>query len=82
MPTPGYTVPPYYDSLIAKVIAMGTCRENAIARMTRALGEYIITGIKTTIPFQEAIMREPGFPARQLQYRFRGPDHRLAKRGV
>jgi acetyl-CoA carboxylase biotin carboxylase subunit len=54
-------VPPHYDSLIAKIIAMGTCRENAIARMTRALGEYMITGIKTTIPFQEAIMRNPDF---------------------
>jgi acetyl-CoA carboxylase biotin carboxylase subunit len=57
----GYTVPPHYDSMIAKVIAMGTSRENAIARMSRALGEYIITGIKTTIPFQEAIMRDPDF---------------------
>ncbi|MDB6149853.1 MAG: accC [Chthoniobacter sp.] len=57
----GYTVPPHYDSMIAKVIAMGTTRENAIARMTRALGEYMITGIKTTIPFQEAIMRDPDF---------------------
>ena len=40
---------------------MGTSRENAIARMQRALGEYLITGIKTTIPFQEAIMRNPDF---------------------
>jgi acetyl-CoA carboxylase, biotin carboxylase subunit len=54
-------VPSHYDSLIAKIIAMGTSRENAIARMTRALGEYMITGIKTTIPFQEAIMRNPDF---------------------
>jgi len=57
----GYTVPPHYDSLIAKIIAMGTTRDHAIARMTRALGEYIITGIKTTIPFQAAIMRNPDF---------------------
>jgi acetyl-CoA carboxylase biotin carboxylase subunit len=40
---------------------MGTTRANAIARMSRALGEYMITGIKTTIPFQEAIMRDPDF---------------------
>ena len=57
----GYTVPPHYDSMIAKVIAMGTSRENAIARMRRALGEYIIRGIKTTIPFQQAIMHDPDF---------------------
>ncbi len=57
----GYTVPSHYDSMIAKVIAMGTTREHAIARMSRALGEYMITGIKTTIPFQEAIMRDPDF---------------------
>jgi acetyl-CoA carboxylase biotin carboxylase subunit len=57
----GYAVPPHYDSMIAKVIAMGTTRANAIARMSRALGEYMITGIKTTIPFQEAIMRDPDF---------------------
>ncbi|MEI6715930.1 MAG: acetyl-CoA carboxylase biotin carboxylase subunit [Verrucomicrobiota bacterium] len=57
----GYTVPPHYDSMIAKVIAMGTSRENAIARMRRALSEYIIRGIKTTIPFQQAIMHDPNF---------------------
>jgi acetyl-CoA carboxylase biotin carboxylase subunit len=57
----GYTVPSHYDSMIAKVIGMGTTREHAIARMSRALSEYMITGIKTTIPFQEAIMRDPDF---------------------
>jgi len=57
----GYTVPPYYDSMIAKVIAVGTTRENAIHRMRRALGEYIIRGIKTTIPFQQTIMHDPDF---------------------
>jgi acetyl-CoA carboxylase biotin carboxylase subunit len=57
----GYVVPPHYDSMIAKVIAMGTSRENAIARMRRALGEYILRGIKTTIPFQQAIMHDPDF---------------------
>ena len=57
----GYTVPPHYDSMIAKVIATGTTRDHAIARMSRALSEYMITGIKTTIPFQEAIMRDPDF---------------------
>ena len=57
----GYQVPPYYDSMIAKVIAVGTTRDNAIARMRRALSEFIIRGIKTTIPFQQAIMHDPDF---------------------
>jgi acetyl-CoA carboxylase, biotin carboxylase subunit len=57
----GYTIPPYYDSMISKVIGMGTSRQNAIDRMRRALGEYIIRGIKTTIPLHEAIMRDPDF---------------------
>jgi acetyl-CoA carboxylase biotin carboxylase subunit len=57
----GYTVPPHYDSMIAKLISVGTTRQNAIDRIRRALGEYIIDGIKTTIPFQESIMRHPDF---------------------
>ena len=57
----GYTVPPHYDSMIAKVIAMGTSRANAIARMRRALSEFILRGIKTTIPFQLSIMHDPDF---------------------
>ncbi|HWL53751.1 MAG TPA: acetyl-CoA carboxylase biotin carboxylase subunit [Chthoniobacteraceae bacterium] len=57
----GYTVPPHYDSMISKLIAIGTTRENAIARMRRGLGDYYITGIKTTIPFQQAIMANPDF---------------------
>ena len=57
----GYTVPPHYDSMISKLIAVGTTRSNAIARMTRGLGDYLITGIKTTIPFQQEIMRNPDF---------------------
>jgi acetyl-CoA carboxylase biotin carboxylase subunit len=57
----GYTVPPHYDSMIAKLIAVGATRASAIARMRRALGEYLITGIKTTIPFHNAIMRNADF---------------------
>ncbi len=57
----GYIVPPNYDSLIAKLIAVGATRESAIARMRRALGEYLIAGIKTTIPFHNAIMRNAEF---------------------
>ena len=57
----GYTVPPHYDSLIAKIIAVGATRINAIDRMRRALAEYYITGIKTTVPFHAAIMRNGEF---------------------
>jgi acetyl-CoA carboxylase, biotin carboxylase subunit len=57
----GYPIPPNYDSMIAKVIATASSREACINRMSRALGEYMITGIKTTIPFQEAIMRDADF---------------------
>ena len=57
----GYTIPPYYDSLIGKLITSGSNRTSAIARMSRALGEYMITGIKTTIPFQQEIMRNADF---------------------
>jgi len=57
----GYTVPPYYDSLIAKLITVGATRASAIDRMRRALDEYYITGIKTTVPFHSAIMRSAEF---------------------
>ena len=57
----GYTVPPYYDSLIAKIITVGATRINAIDRMRRALDEYYITGIKTTVPFHAAMMRDGDF---------------------
>jgi acetyl-CoA carboxylase biotin carboxylase subunit len=57
----GYDVPVYYDPLIAKVITWGTDRAAAIARMSRALGEYIIEGIETTIPFHIWVMRDPQF---------------------
>jgi len=57
----GYTVPSHYDSLIAKIITVGATRINAIERMRRALAEYYITGIKTTVPFHAAIMRNGEF---------------------
>jgi acetyl-CoA carboxylase biotin carboxylase subunit len=59
----GYTVPPYYDSLIGKIITVGATRINAIERMRRALDEYYITGIKTTVPFHAAMMRNGEFRA-------------------
>lgn len=53
---PGYTIPPYYDSMIAKLITYGPTREEAITRMKRALDEFIIEGVDTTIPFHRLIM--------------------------
>ena len=57
----GYEVPPYYDSMIAKLIVTGATREIAIARMKRALTEFKIEGIKSTIPFQLAILNNSDF---------------------
>src|SRR6266513_4388792 len=62
----GYVVPPYYDSMIAKLITVGASRDSAIDRMRRALDEYYITGIRTTVPFHSAIMRTREF--RQGKY--------------
>jgi len=59
----GYTVPPYYDSLLAKLITVAQTREEAIATMERALEEFILEGVKTTIPFHQAVMRDPDFRA-------------------
>jgi acetyl-CoA carboxylase biotin carboxylase subunit len=57
----GYTIPPNYDSMIAKLIVSGQSREEAITRMSRALQEFIIEGIKTTIPFHIKLMNDPKF---------------------
>ncbi len=57
----GYTIPPYYDSMIAKIIAVAQTREEAINTMERALSEYVIEGIKTTIPFHQQLMRNEDF---------------------
>jgi acetyl-CoA carboxylase, biotin carboxylase subunit len=59
----GYRVPPHYDSLIAKLIVYGDTRDEALARMGRALEEYVIGGIKTTIPLHQALIRDPEFRA-------------------
>jgi acetyl-CoA carboxylase biotin carboxylase subunit len=59
----GYAVPPYYDSLIAKIIVHGKDRAEAIARMQRALGETVVDGIKTTIPFHRKLLADPVFLA-------------------
>src|SRR6266498_1613674 len=59
----GYTVPPHYDSLIAKIIVHGRDRAEAIARMHRALSETVVEGIKTTIPFHLKLLADPVFLA-------------------
>jgi acetyl-CoA carboxylase biotin carboxylase subunit len=59
--TAGYEVPVFYDSLIAKLVAWGGTRDEAIARMSRALGEYQVLGIRTTIPFFTWLMRQPAY---------------------
>jgi acetyl-CoA carboxylase, biotin carboxylase subunit len=58
---PGYTIPPYYDSMIAKVIAYGNTREEAISRMKRALSEFVVEGIHTTIPFHLKLLEHEKF---------------------
>jgi acetyl-CoA carboxylase biotin carboxylase subunit len=58
---PGYTIPPYYDSMIAKVITYGNTREEAISRMKRALSEFVIEGIHTTIPFHLKLLEHETF---------------------
>ena len=57
----GYTVPPHYDSLVTKLIATGKDREEAIARLRRALSEFKIEGIKTTIPLYKEILNDERF---------------------
>ncbi|TVO76596.1 acetyl-CoA carboxylase biotin carboxylase subunit [Sedimenticola selenatireducens] len=57
----GYRVPPYYDSMIGKLIAHGETRESALARMKTALSEMVIDGIKTNIPLQQRIMQDEAF---------------------
>jgi acetyl-CoA carboxylase biotin carboxylase subunit len=67
---PGYTVPPYYDSMIAKVIVHARTRELAIARMRRALGAMVVEGIRTTIPLHIKIMNDPAFQAGEFSTKF------------
>ncbi len=67
---PGYKVPPYYDSMIAKVIVHAGTRELAIARMKRALGAMVVEGIKTTIPLHLKIMDDANFRAGEFSTKF------------
>jgi len=57
----GYKIPPYYDSMIAKLIVKGRTREGCIMRLKRALEEMVISGVKTSIPLHQALMTEPDF---------------------
>ncbi|MEY2595775.1 MAG: acetyl-CoA carboxylase biotin carboxylase subunit [Bacteroidota bacterium] len=57
----GYIIPPFYDSMIAKIIAVARTRKEAIDTMSRALSEYVIEGVKTTIPFHQQLMRNEDF---------------------
>ena len=59
----GYTIPPYYDSMVAKLIVSAQTRDEAIVKMERALGEFIIEGVKTTVPLHLQLMRDPDFRA-------------------
>jgi acetyl-CoA carboxylase biotin carboxylase subunit len=66
----GYAIPPYYDSLVGKLITYGTDRDEAIDRMRSALDEFVIEGIKTTIPFHRALMRDEQFRAGDFDTKF------------
>ena len=57
----GYMIPPYYDSMIGKLITVAQTREEAILKMQRALDEYIIEGVKSTIPFHQQLMKNEQF---------------------
>lgn len=57
----GYTVPPYYDSMIAKLICKAQTREEVIKKMQRALDEFIVEGVKTTVPFHQKLLKDKNF---------------------
>lgn len=66
----GYTIPPFYDSMIAKLITTAQTRQEAIDKMKRALDEFVIEGIKTTIPFHRALMDHPDYVAGNYTTKF------------
>jgi acetyl-CoA carboxylase biotin carboxylase subunit len=75
----GYTVPPYYDSLLAKVIVHGNTREEALARMRQALDSFIIEGVTTTIPFLGRVMRHADFIAGKVDTKYLEREPQLLK---
>jgi acetyl-CoA carboxylase biotin carboxylase subunit len=66
----GYSIPPHYDSMISKLIVVAQTREEAILKMKRALDEYIIEGVKTTIPFHQKLMENPEFNSGNFTTKF------------
>lgn len=67
---PQYVIPPHYDSMVAKLIVWGPTREEAIARARRALGEFLVEGVKTTIPFHLKLLDHPEFRRGTFDIRF------------
>ncbi len=76
----GYRVPPYYDSMIAKLIVYGSTRERCLMRLRRALEEFVIEGMKTTIPLHQALLDDPEF--QQGAYTIKWLEEWLAKQDV
>ena len=66
----GYSIPPHYDSMISKLIVVAQTREEAILKMKRALDEYIIEGVKTTIPFHQKLMENEAFQSGNFTTKF------------
>jgi len=66
----GYSIPPFYDSMVAKLITYGATREEAIARMKRALSEFVIDGVKTTIPFHIKLLEHEKFVSGEFNTKF------------
>jgi acetyl-CoA carboxylase biotin carboxylase subunit len=75
----GYTVPPYYDSLLAKLICQGRDREEALKRMQIALDSFIIEGVTTTVPFLSRLMQNPRFQAGEVDTKFLERETELFK---
>lgn len=75
----GYKVPPHYDSMIAKLIVYGTTRNGALRRLRRALEEFVIEGMKTTIPLHQALLDDPEF--QEGAYTIKWLEEWLAKQG-
>ncbi|WP_416827175.1 acetyl-CoA carboxylase biotin carboxylase subunit [Ectobacillus polymachus] len=67
---PGYSIPPFYDSMVAKLIVHGKTREEAIAKMKRALSEFVIEGVHTTIPFHLQLLNNPDFVKGEFNTKF------------
>ncbi|PGP21068.1 acetyl-CoA carboxylase biotin carboxylase subunit [Bacillus cereus] len=76
---PGYTVSPFYDSMVAKLIVHGKDRNEAIQRMKRALNEFVIDGINTTIPFHIELLNHPDFIAGEFDTGFLEKNNIIAK---